>query len=51
MRLDLTEWLEIVWTALHEPDGAKRDSTLEEANMLIEESRQRCVRGADMLGP
>jgi hypothetical protein len=43
MRPNLTEWLQIVWAALHEHEGAKRDRMLYEANTLIEKSRQRSV--------
>jgi hypothetical protein len=40
MRPDLTDWLQIVWTALYEESGAKRDRMLHEANTFLE-SRQR----------
>jgi hypothetical protein len=43
MRPNLTEWLQIVWAALHEHEEAKRDRMLHEANTLIEKSRQRPV--------
>lgn len=35
--LNLTDWLEMVWNALNEPDEVKRDQLLRAADVFLQE--------------